>query len=182
MSKVGKKPVLIPSGVEVADTGTLFVVKGPKGELTRKYPSRLLSLKIDKNSASIFPKSKSESAYINWGTYRSHLNNMVKGVCEGWKKSLELVGVGYRAELEGRNLLLTVGYSHPVRIVCPEGITFSVEKTVINIEGIDKELVGLIADKIRSVRPPEPYKGKGIKYVDEIIRRKAGKAAKTQGV
>jgi large subunit ribosomal protein L6 len=180
MSKVGKKPVEIPQDVKIEDKGNVFVVTGPKGELSRKYPDRLLSIKIGPDSALIVPISKTEKAFVNWGTYRSHLANMVKGVKEGWKKTLELVGVGYRAEVQDRDLVLTVGFSHPVKILCPEGITFKVEKSIITVEGIDKERVGETADKVRSVRPPEPYKGKGIKYTDEIVRRKAGKAAKTQ--
>ena len=180
MSKVGKKPVEIPQGVKIEDKDGIFTVSGPKGELFRKYPEKLLSIKIESDFATIVPISKTEKAFVNWGTYRSHLANMVKGVTEGWKKTLELVGVGYRAEVQGSDLVLAVGFSHPVKILCPEGITLKVEKSIITVEGIDKERVGETADKIRSVRPPEPYKGKGIKYTDEIIRRKAGKAAKTQ--
>ena len=115
------------------------------------------------------------------GTTRALIANMVKGVTEGWSKGLELVGTGFRAETSGKQLTLNVGFSHQVKIDAPEGITFRVEKSDITVEGQDKELVGLVADKIRSVRPPEPYKGKGIKYKDEVIRRKAGKAAKAQG-
>jgi large subunit ribosomal protein L6 len=115
------------------------------------------------------------------GTWRAIIANMAKGVSEGWSKQLELVGTGYRAEGSERDLTLTVGYSHPVEIKAPEGISFSIEKTLITVEGIDKELVGQVAAKIRNVRPPEPYKGKGIKYIDEVVRRKPGKAAKAQG-
>jgi len=180
MSKVGKKPIVIPQGVQIDTQGGYLSVKGPKGELKRPYPERLLSIKIEGDAATVAPISKSERALVNWGTFRSHLFNMIKGVSEGWSKTLELVGVGYRAEIQGKDLNLTVGFSHPVKIACPEGITFKLEKSIITIEGQDKELVGEISAKIRSVRPPEPYKGKGIKYTDEVIRRKAGKAAKTQ--
>ena len=181
MSKVGKKLILIPEGVHVETKADVILVKGPRGEIERKFPVRLLSITVQDGMASVKPISKSEKALVVWGTTRSHLANMVVGVTDGWKKSLELVGVGYRAEVSGKDLTLTVGFSHPVKISCPEGISFKVEKSIVSVEGIDKEIVGQVADKIRSVRPPEPYKGKGIKYVDEIVRRKAGKAAKTQG-
>lgn len=180
MSKIGKKPIDIPQGVEVNVQGDIFTAKGPKGELKRSYPQKLISVKVEGNVVTLAPVSKSEKAYMNWGTFRSHFYNMVKGVSDGWKKTLELVGVGYRAELQGRDLVLTVGFSHPVKINCPEGISFGIEKSVISVEGVDKEAVGDISDKIRSVRPPEPYKGKGIRYSNEVVRRKAGKAAKTQ--
>ena len=181
MSKIGKKPILLPSGVDVSVKDGLIVVKGPKGELTKKYPNKLIGITVDSGWIKVAPLSRSERAHVNWGTFRSHINNMVKGVSEGWTKSLELVGVGYRAEIQGNDLVLTVGYSHPVKVTSPEGINIKVEKSIITVEGANKELVGEISDKIRSVRPPEPYKGKGIKYTDEVIRRKAGKAAKTQG-
>lgn len=181
MSKVGKKPIEIPQGVQVEVKDGFFMVKGSRGEAKRPYPDKLLSVKIENGIITVLPASKSERAYVNWGTFRSHFFNMVKGVSEGWKKSLELVGVGYRAEIRGSDLILTVGFSHPVKVKCPEKISFKVEKSIITVEGVDKELVGDISDKIRSVRPPEPYKGKGIKYTDEVVRRKAGKAAKTQG-
>jgi large subunit ribosomal protein L6 len=180
MSKVGKKPIVIPQGVQVDTQGGYFTVKGPKGELKRPYPEKLLTVKVEGDVVTLSPASKSERALVNWGTFRSHLFNMVHGVSEGWKKTLELVGVGYRAEIQGKDLVLAVGFSHPVKIACPEGITFKLEKSIITVEGQNKELVGEISDKIRSVRPPEPYKGKGIKYTDEVVRRKAGKAAKTQ--
>lgn len=180
MSKVGKKPIVLPLGVQAEIRDGVFFVKGSRGEMKRSYPQKLLSVRVESGVVTLSPASKSERAYINWGTYRSHFFNMVKGVSEGWKKTLELVGVGYRAEIQGRDLVLTVGFSHPVKIVCPEGISFKLEKSIITVEGVDKELVGETSDKIRSVRPPEPYKGKGIRYTDEVVRRKAGKAAKTQ--
>lgn len=179
MSKIGKQPIIIPQGVSVEDKDGVLSVKGPKGELSRSYPTKLLELKIEADKIVVAPRSKTEKAAMNWGTYRSHIFNMVKGVSEGWSKSLELVGVGYRAEVSDGNLVLTVGFSHPVKINSQEGISFKVEKSVITIDGINKETVGAVADKVRSVRPPEPYKGKGIKYFGEVVRRKAGKAAKT---
>jgi len=179
MSKIGKKPIILPQEVEARVEDGVFVVSGPKGELKRAYPIKLISVKIENGEVVLEPISKSEAAKMCWGTFRSHFNNMVLGVTEGWKKSLELVGVGYRAEVRDKDLYLTIGYSHQVKIVCPEGITFKVEKSIITVEGADKEKVGDVADKIRSKRPPEPYKGKGIKYLNEVVRRKAGKAAKT---
>lgn len=181
MSKVGKKPIALPPGVQAEVRDGFFLVKGPLGELKRLYPDKLLTVKVENGEVVLLPNSKSDKANVNWGTFRSHFFNMVKGVSEGWKKSLELVGVGYRAEIQGRDLVLTVGFSHPVKVTCPEGILFKLDKSIITVEGIDKELVGETSDKIRSVRPPEPYKGKGIRYTDEVVRRKAGKAAKTQG-
>ncbi len=181
MSKVGKKPIIIPQDVRVEIGEGVFIARGPRGELKRTYPDKLLSVKVTENEVSLTPATKSERAYVNWGTFRSHFFNMIKGVSEGWKKTLELVGVGYRAEVQGRDLVLSIGFSHPVKVTCPEEISFKVEKSIITVEGVDKELVGQISDKIRSVRPPEPYKGKGIRYTDEVVRRKAGKAAKTQG-
>lgn len=178
MSKIGKAPVLLPQGVTFANEGHEVVVTGPKGTLKRKF-SREVSFenKEDKILVSLKNPQK-ENLY---GTSRALLNNMVKGVSEGWTKQLELVGTGYRAETDGKTLTLTVGFSHPVKIEAPEGISFKVEKSLITVDGADKEIVGQISANIRSVRPPEPYKGKGIKYVGEVIRRKAGKAAKVGG-
>ena len=182
MSKIGKKPVIIPEGVSVNDENRTLSVKGPKGELVRKIPEGI-ELKLESNQVEISSKVKDKN--INktlLGTFRSNVANMVQGVSEGWSKKLELVGVGFRAEVSGTKLTMALGFSHPVVFEAPAGITFKVEKNIITVEGVDKELVGLVADKIRSVKPPEPYKGKGIKYSDEVVRRKAGKAAKAQGV
>jgi large subunit ribosomal protein L6 len=137
-------------------------------------------VKLEDDQMRVSTLKKNPKTKALHGTIRALIANMIKGVVDGWSKTLELVGTGYRAELSGKTLILTVGYSHPVEIEAPSGIDLKVEKTSITVEGIDKELVGHIADKIRSVRPPEPYKGKGIKYSDEVIRRKAGKAAKTE--
>lgn len=181
MSRIGKLPIKLPEGVSVKIENRRILIKGVKGELEKILPKEI-DVEIKDSVINLTVKSKSKSVKALHGTYRALIFNMVKGVNEGWKKELEIVGTGYRALVEGRDLVLTVGYSHPVTIQAPEGISFKVEKMIITVEGIDKELVGLISAKIRAVRPPEPYKGKGIKYLNEEIRRKAGKAAKAQGV
>lgn len=180
MSKIGKLAIKIPEGVAVDISESKISVTGPKGSLSRQLPkSTQVAVKEGMIVVSSNRKDKiSESIY---GTTRALIANMVKGVTESWTKELELVGTGYRAEVAGNDLVLTVGYSHPVKISAPESVKFEVEKTIIRVIGIDKEIVGQIAANIRKVRPPEPYKGKGIKYRDEVIRRKAGKAAKTVG-
>lgn len=171
---------MIPEGVSAQIAGNEITIIGPKGTLAKKFSRKtLIEAKDGKIVVSI--KKDTKTARADWGTVRAIIANMVDGVTEGWKKQLELVGTGYRAEVQGTTLVLTVGYSHPIKIEAPEGISFKVEKTIITIEGVDKELVGQLAANIREVRPPEPYKGKGIKYLDEIIRRKAGKAAKAVG-
>lgn len=182
MSKIGKIPVEIPSGVSVNLMDGNILIKGTKGELSKKLPEGLVVNLVNNKEVVVSVKGKSKLLNSLHGTYRSLINNMIKGVSEGWSKQLELVGAGYRAEVIGKTLNLTVGYSHPIKIEAPENISFKVEKNIITVEGLDKEIVGLIAARIRLARPPEPYKGKGIKYIDEIIRRKAGKAAKTVGV
>lgn len=180
MSRVGKIPVEIPEEVKVKIEGKAIKVSGPKGELERKIP-RQVSVSVKDDKVVVEPKSKSKLARSLYGTIRAHVNNMVKGVTDGWTKELEMVGTGYRASTSGNKLVLTIGFSHPVEIEAPEGISFKVEKTDIAVEGVDKEKVGEIAAKIRDVRPPEPYKGKGIKYKDEVVSRKPGKAAKGEG-
>jgi len=176
MSRVGKKPIEIPEGVDLKIEGQTVIVKGPKGELKKEFPS---VLKIEIEDKKIFVKTQSELKEMKalWGTSRAILANMVKGVKEGFEKKLEIEGLGYRANLEGNNLVLFLGFSHPVKFACPEGIKFLVEKNIITVSGIDKELVGKVAAEIRKIKPPEPYKGKGIKYLGEIIRRKMGKKA-----
>ena len=180
MSLIGKLAISIPESVTVNPENRTLVVKGPKGELRKTLPKEIGVIFDDKNKEiRVEVKGKGKQAKSLHGTYRALIANMVKGVSEGWIKVLELVGTGYRVEASGNNLSLLVGYSHPVKIKAPEGISFKVEKTEISVEGIDKELVGQIAAQIRAFRPPEPYKGKGIKYKDEVVRRKAGKAART---
>jgi large subunit ribosomal protein L6 len=178
MSKIGQLPITIPSGVTLEINGGTVNISGPKGKLEVNFKKDLLDVKIEEGNVVVSPKKESKIARSVWGTTRMLIANHIKGVTEGWKKQLELVGTGYRSEVQGNKLVLTVGYSHPVNIEAPEGITFKVEKSVINVDGIDKQVVGQVSANIRASRPPEPYKGKGVKYVGEVIRRKAGKAAK----
>ena len=178
MSKIGKQPINLPNGVTANVEGHKVVVTGPKGNLTVNFKKDLVDVKVEEGKIIVLPKRDNKTATAMWGTIRALISNNVKGVSECYKKQLELVGTGYRSEVQGNKLVLTVGFSHQVDIVAPEGITFKVEKSVINVDGIDKHLVGQVAANIRAVRPPEPYKGKGVKYVGETIRRKAGKAAK----
>ena len=182
MSLIGKLPIKIPEGVSVNLDNQTVVVTGPKGELRINLPRNVfIEIGDTTKEIKVLVKGKNKQSKALHGTNRALINNMVKGVTDGWSKHLELVGTGYRAEVSGNTLILSVGYSHPVKIEAPTGIGFRVEKTDVFIDGIDKEVVGQIAAKIRAIRPPEPYKGKGIKYKDEIIRRKAGKAAKAVG-
>lgn len=178
MSRVGKAPISIPSGVDVTLDGPKVTVKGPKGELSRRLPERI-EISLDEGVLSAARPDESRESKALHGLTRALLANMVTGVSEGYRKELEIQGVGYRAQLKGRDLELQVGYSHTVTIPAPEGITFEVpEPTRVSVSGIDKELVGQLAADVRKVRPPEPYKGKGIRYVGEYVRRKAGKAGK----
>src|SRR3989344_4233679 len=179
MSQVGRKPVTLPEAISVDLTQNTLVVKGPKGELTQNVPGDV-GLKQEGSSISVEMRNEAaEGALARKGLVRALLLNMIKGVTEGYEKKLELVGAGYRAKVEGNKLNLALGFSHPVWMEQPEGINFAVEEnTRIIVKGIDKQLVGETAARIRRLRPPEPYKGKGIKYVGEIVRRKAGKAAK----
>ena len=180
MSRIGKLPVNIPEGVKVEVKQGVIRVVGPKGELERVLPRTVL-VKLKGDIIEVSSKGSSKAAKAIHGTIRAIISNMVVGTSTGWSKTLELVGTGYRASVSGNTLTLTVGYSHPVEIEAPDGITFAVEKSEITVEGIDKELVGQISATIRAVRPPEPYKGKGIRYKDEEVLRKAGKAAKAAG-
>jgi len=181
MSRIGKKPILIPEKVDVKISNGLVVVNGPKGELKRNVHSLI---KIEIKDKEIVLNIKNEDDKLEkslWGTERQLINNMIVGVNEGFSKKLEINGVGYRAATSGKSLTLSVGYSHPVEFKIPEGIDVSVEKNLITVSGIDKQQVGEISAQIRKIRKPEPYKGKGIKYVDEVIIRKAGKQAKSVG-
>ena len=178
MSRVGKKIIDIPSDVTVTFDGHTATVKGPKGELTRTFNERM-TVKQEENTIEVVRPTESKEDRTVHGTTRALLNNMVQGVSQGFEKTLELVGVGYRAQMQGKKLVLSVGYSHPVEFEEIEGITLGVEgNTKVSIEGINKEVVGQYAAKVRAVRPPEPYKGKGIRYVGEYVRRKEGKTGK----
>ncbi|OGU32354.1 MAG: 50S ribosomal protein L6 [Ignavibacteria bacterium GWA2_35_9] len=177
MSRVGRKPVEIPKGVTITKNGSNVKVKGPKGELeSRLHPN--ISVEIKDNELIVTrPDDMKENKALH-GLTRALIQNMVNGVLNVFTKTLDIVGVGYRAELKGKNLLLNIGYSHPIYFMPPEGVMIQTPvQTQIVISGIDKQLVGLVAAKIRSIRKPEPYKGKGIKYSDEQIQRKAGKTA-----
>jgi large subunit ribosomal protein L6 len=176
MSRLGKLPISLPNGTQVKIEKDLIVVRGPKGELKQKLvePVKIEVTNEELKVSVPHPERKREKAL--WGLYRSLINNMVKGVNEGFEKKLEIVGVGYRAEMRGDKLILNVGYSHPVEFTIPADIKSQVDGNIINISGIDKQRVGEIAAQIRKVRKPEPYKGKGIKYIDEVIRRKEGKS------
>jgi large subunit ribosomal protein L6 len=170
----------LPEGVKLEHDGLTIKVSGPKGELKTKLPKGF-SIKSENSRVSVLVDKKDPKTAALHGTSRALIANMVKGVNEGWSKTLELVGTGYRAELKGSTLVIAIGYSHPIEVEAPEGISFKVEKTLITIESADKQLVGLTAAKIRQIRQPEPYKGKGIRYQNEQVRRKPGKAAKAQG-
>ncbi len=176
MSRLGKQPVTIPAGVEVTVADGLMTVKGPKGTL-EKPTHKLVTIEINDGVVTLAPVDESIKANALWGTYAAHLHNMIHGVTEGFEKKLEIEGVGYRAEAQGQNLTLNVGFSHPVVMTAPDGVTVGVEKNVITIGGIDKEVIGQYAANVRKVRPPEPYKGKGIRYEGEYIIRKQGKKA-----
>ena len=178
MSRIGNKVIVVPAGVEVTNKENLVTVKGPKGELTREFP-KAIEIAQEGNEITLRRPNDSKEMKTIHGTARANLNNMVVGVSEGFKKALEMRGVGYRAQLQGNKLVLSVGKSHQDEVTAPEGITFEVPSaTEINVIGINKEVVGQTAAYIRSLRAPEPYKGKGIRYVGEFVRRKEGKTGK----
>ena len=178
MSRIGKMPVKIPAGVKANIESTTVTIKGPKGELKQTFDSQM-KIEVKDGQMTITPPDAPGYDALH-GLTRALINNMVLGVTDGYKRSLEIEGVGYRAELQGKSLVLSVGLSHQVVIEPPQGIAFVVDKSqrLLTIEGTDKQLVGELAAKIRGIRPPEPYKGKGIHYQGERIRRKAGKAGK----
>ena len=178
MSRIGKRPITIPAKVQITIDGSLIAVKGPKGELSRILPSAV-ALEHEGETLLVLRRDESRTSQQLHGLSRTLVANMVQGVSEGFQRRLEIQGVGYRAQIQGRNLNLNVGYSHPVQIEPPEGIQLAVENnTNVIVSGFDKELVVNIAVRIRQVRPPEPYKGKGIRYAGEVVRRKAGKTGK----
>lgn len=176
MSRVGKLTISIPSGTDVAVVSGEITVKGKGGTLKRTlHPA--ISVSVEGGVASVVPVQKSRLAQALWGTYASHIRNMVEGVNKPFVKKLQVEGIGYRAELAGRQLKLSVGFSHPVLVAIPLGITVAVEKNIITISGADKEVVGEFAASVRAVKKPEPYKGKGIRYDGEVVRMKQGKKA-----
>lgn len=178
MSRVGKKPIEIPAGVTVTNENNFVTVKGPKGELSRSF-NQDITIAIEENVITISRPSEAKEHRALHGTTRAVLANMVEGVSKGFERSLDLIGVGYRATKQGKKLVLNVGYSHPVEIEPEEGIEIEVpSNTKVIVKGTDKERVGALAANIRGVRPPEPYKGKGIRYEGEFVRRKEGKTGK----
>ncbi len=180
MSRIGKKPITIPDGINVEEKNQKILIKGDKGEFSHPIPKEI-KITISENEIVVSPKKETKKSKALWGLTRALLYNYIKGLTEGFQKKLELIGVGYRAALENNQLVLDVGYSNKVRLNIPEGLAVTIEKNVVIIAGTDKQQVGEFAAKARKVRPPEPYKGKGIKYSDEIIRRKEGKKAATGG-
>jgi len=179
MSRIGKKPIIIPQGVTVTKEDNLLTVKGPKGELKLNF-NPLVSVNIGENEITVTRDDESREKRSLHGLTRSLIQNMVTGVTQGYTKTMEINGVGYRVAIAGTKLVLNLGFSHPIEYKIPAGITFKIDdekKNVLYISGIDKQLVGQTASEIREFRKPEPYKGKGIKYIDEHIRRKAGKTA-----
>lgn len=178
MSRIGNKVIVLPAGVELANNDNVVTVKGPKGELTREF-SKDIEIRVEGTEITLHRPNDSKEMKTIHGTTRALLNNMVVGVSEGFKKELEMRGVGYRAQLQGSKLVLAVGKSHPDEVEAPEGITFELPTpTTIVVSGISKEVVGQTAAYVRSLRSPEPYKGKGIRYVGEFVRRKEGKTGK----
>ncbi len=175
MSRIGKQPIPIEKGVEVKVNGDMVTVKGPKGVLERRIHNKI-GVEVNGGDVLITARDNLRETRALHGLFGALVSNMVTGVTKGFEKGLEIVGVGYRAELKGRTAIFNLGYSNPINFELPDGIDANVEKNKIVLMGIDKELVGRTAAKIRSLRKPEPYKGKGVKYVDEMIRRKAGKA------
>lgn len=176
MSRIGKQPIAIPAGVTVSFENGLFSVKGPKGTIEKSFKEHV-NVAVEDGTVTLTPASDKDISRALWGTYASHVHNMIKGVTDGFEKKLEIEGVGYRAEAQGQNLKLNLGFSHPVNMTAPEGVSVLVEKNVITLGAADKEVLGQFAADVRGIRPPEPYKGKGIRYQGEYIIRKQGKKA-----
>jgi len=176
MSRVGKKPVTVVDGIDVSVDGTVLVAKKGNNEKRLETHGRV-GISIDGAEVTFSKVGESKESAAFWGTYRALFANIIEGLDKGFKKSLEINGVGYRAAMEGKNLKLQLGFSHDVNYTIPEGIEVTIEKNIIHLKGTDKQVVGQAAAEIRSFRPPEPYKGKGVKYTDEVIVRKAGKSA-----
>jgi large subunit ribosomal protein L6 len=180
MSRIGRKPLPMPKGVSIAQKPGTVSVKGPKGELSKPLPAGV-SIKTEADKILVLRADDSRENRAKHGLMRAHLANMVKGVTDGWTRELEINGVGYRAEVAGDTMTMALGYSHPVVFKLPKGVTAKVDKNRIMLTSADRDLVGQTAAKVRELRAPEPYKGKGVKYVEEVIKRKVGKAGATSG-
>jgi len=179
MSRIGKQTISVPNGVEVSIQERTFTIKGPKGELSYTHLPEV-SVKYENDLLTVSPNDDSKTTRAYWGLTRSLLNNMIIGVTEGYKKELEIIGVGYKAEVQGQKIILSLGFSHKINYDIPEGIKVEHRREkndILTITGINKEIVGAVAAKIRSYKKPEPYKGKGIRYIDEYVERKEGKTA-----
>jgi large subunit ribosomal protein L6 len=174
MSRIGKKPIAIPQGTEVTVDGNLVKVKGPKGELSKTF-NKHVTVEVKDTEVVVNPVDDTLTSKAFWGTFASHIGNMVQGVNEEYKKELLIEGVGFKWAVQGDKVVLNVGFSHPVELSIPEGVKVEIEKDKMSIIGIDKEKVGEFTATVRAQKKPEPYKGKGIRYVDEVIRRKEGK-------
>jgi large subunit ribosomal protein L6 len=180
MSRIGRKPVVMPKGVSLTQKPGQFLVKGPKGELVKPMPTGV-TIKLEGEKVLVSRADDSRENRAKHGLVRAHLANMVKGVSEGWQRELEINGVGYRAEVAGDTLTFALGYAHPIVFKLPKSVTAKVEKNRLTLVSPDKDQLGQVCAKLRELRPPEPYKGKGVKYVEEVIKRKVGKAAATGG-
>jgi large subunit ribosomal protein L6 len=179
MSRIGRKPIPVPNGVEITIDGQTVKVRGPKGELAHTLAEPITAERAEDGTVAVVRPNDERRAKELHGLSRTLVANMIVGVTEGYRKSLEIAGTGYRVQAKGTDLEFALGFSHPVLVAAPDGITFNVERpTLFHVSGIDKQQVGEVAANIRKIRPPEPYKGKGVKYVGEVIRRKAGKAGK----
>ncbi len=176
MSRIGKQTIVIPEKTEVVQNDGVVSVKGPLGELKREFKD-IIEIKIEGSEITLAPKDESKTTTALWGTYASHIKNMVDGVNKAYEKKLIVEGVGFKVDLKGNEIEMALGFSHAVKVKVPEGLTVTVEKNTISISGIDKEAVGQFAAKVRALKKPEPYKGKGIRYDDEVVRRKQGKKA-----
>ncbi len=176
MSRIGKRAITIPAGTDVSVVDSEIVVKGKGGTLKRAIHP-LIQLKVENGTAVVSPKTENRIARALWGTYAAHVKNMVSGVNTPFVKKLQIEGIGYKAEIQGKNVKLMLGFSHPVIVAIPDGVTALVEKNIVTVSGADKDLVGQFAASVRSLKKPEPYKGKGIRYEGEVVREKQGKKA-----
>ena len=180
MSRIGRKPLPLPKGVSLTQKPGQFSIKGPKGELSKPMPIGV-TIKVEGDTVTVSRADDSRENRARHGLVRAHLANMVRGVTQGWTRELEINGVGYRAEVSGDSVTFALGYSHPIVFKLPKSVTAKVEKNRLTLVSYDKDELGQVSAKMRELRPPEPYKGKGVKYVEEVIKRKVGKAAATGG-